>query len=137
MKEISVGKGRIIREGKDIAILSIGHVGNYVVEASKILEKENIDIAHYDMRFVKPLDEDLLHKVAKKYKRIITIEDGTIVGGFGSAILEFMSKNSYSIEIKRLGVPDKFIEQGSFNELIAECGFDVEGIVKEVRNCIK
>jgi 1-deoxy-D-xylulose-5-phosphate synthase len=137
MKEIQIAKGRIIREGKDIAVLSIGNTGNFVVEASSILEKENIDIAHYDMRFVKPLDEELLHKIAKQYTKIITIEDGTIVGGFGSAVLEFMAENSYSIKLKRLGVPDKFVEQGTPNELIAECGFDVDGIAKEIRNYIK
>ncbi len=137
MKEIPVGKGRVISEGKDIAVLSIGPVGNFVVEASKILEKEDIYIGHFDMRFVKPLDKDLLHKVAKQYKRIITIEDGTVVGGLGSAVLEFMSENSYSLEIKRLGVPDKFVEQGYPNELITECGFDVDGIVREVKKCIK
>ncbi|MEA3318073.1 MAG: 1-deoxy-D-xylulose-5-phosphate synthase [Bacteroidota bacterium] len=137
MKKIHVGKGRLIREGEEIAVLSIGHPGNFVVEAAKILEKENINIAHYDMRFVKPIDEDLLHDIAKQYSKIITIEDGTIVGGFGSAVLEFMSENSYYPKIKRLGVPDKFVEQGTPGELIVECGFDVDSIVKEVREISK
>lgn len=129
-KEIPVGKGRKIRDGKDIAILSIGHVGNFVQEASKELAKKRIDIAHYDMRFVKPLDEEILHEVGKNFKSVITIEDGTVVGGFGSAVLEFMSDNGYNPQVKRLGVPDRFIEHGTPKELQKECGFDVEGIIK-------
>lgn len=136
-KEIPVGKGRLIRKGSDIAILSIGHVGNDVVEASKQLAKSNIDVAHYDMRFVKPIDQDILHEVGRKFKTLITIEDGTIVGGFGSAVLEFMSDNGYSVKIKRLGVPDQFIEHGSPKELHRECGFDVEGIIKTVKAMVQ
>jgi len=136
-KEIPIGKGRKIREGKDIAILSIGHVGNFVVEAAKELAKKRIDIAHYDMRFVKPIDEEILHEVGRNFKLIITIEDGTIVGGFGSAVLEFMSDNNYSPVVKRLGVPDRFIEHGTPQELQKECGFDVEGIIKTAKYLVK
>lgn len=132
LKEIPIGKGRLIRKGSDIAILSIGHVGNYVVEASKELEKKHIDVAHYDMRFVKPIDKDILHEIGKNFKNIITIEDGTIVGGFGSVVLEFMSENEYTVSIKRLGIADKFIDHGTPQELHRECGFDVEGIIKTV-----
>lgn len=136
-KEIPVGKGRLVRKGTDIAILSIGHIGNYVVEASKELAKKHIDVAHYDMRFVKPIDKEILHEVGKNFKAVITIEDGTIVGGFGSAVLEFMSENGYSINIKRLGVPDQFIDHGTPQELHRECGFDVEGIIKTVKSMIQ
>ncbi len=136
-KEIPVGKGRLVRKGSDIAILSIGHVGNYAVEASKQLAKKNIDVAHYDMRFVKPIDEEILHEVGKKYKLIITIEDGAIMGGFGSAVLEFMSENGYLVKINRLGVPDQFIDHGTPQELHRECGFDVEGIIKTVKSMIQ
>jgi len=136
-KEITVGKGRLIKEGKDIAILSIGHVGNFVKDASKELAKKRISVAHYDMRFVKPIDEDLLHEVGKNFNTIITIEDGTIVGGFGSAVLEFMSDNGYNPIVKRLGVPDKFIDHGTPQELHKECGFDVEGIIKTAKSLIK
>lgn len=136
-EEIPVGKGRLVRKGSDIAILSIGHIGNYVVEASKELAKKHIDVAHYDMRFVKPIDEEILHEVGKSFKAVITIEDGTIVGGFGSAVLEFMSENGYSINIKRLGVPDQFIDHGTPQELHRECGFDVEGIIKTVKSMIQ
>jgi len=136
-KEIPVGKGRLVRKGSDIAILSVGHIGNYVVEASKELAKKHIDVAHYDMRFVKPIDEEILHEVGKSFKAVITIENGTIVGGFGSAVLEFMSENGYSIKIKRLGVPDQFIDHGTPQELHRECGFDVEGIIKTVKSMIQ
>lgn len=130
MKEVPVGKGRLIRKGSDIAILSIGHVGNYVIEAAKELAKKRIDIEHYDMRFAKPIDNEILHHVGKNFKAVITIEDGTIVGGFGSAVLEFMNDNGYTPVVKRLGVPDKFIDHGTPQELHKECGFDVEGIIK-------
>ena len=136
-KEIPIGKGRLIRKGSDIAILSIGHVGNFVIEASKELAKKRIDIAHYDMRFAKPLDEEILHEVGKKFKHIITIEDGTIVGGFGSSVLEFMNDNGYNPKIKRLGVPDQFIDHGTPQELHRECGFDVEGIIEAAKSEIK
>ncbi|MCD4832304.1 MAG: 1-deoxy-D-xylulose-5-phosphate synthase [Bacteroidales bacterium] len=136
-KEMPVGKGRLVRKGSDIAILSIGHIGNYVVEASNELAKKHIDVAHYDMRFVKPIDKEILHEVGKNFKAVITIEDGTIVGGFGSAVLEFMSENGYSINIKRLGVPDQFIDHGTPQELHRECGFDVEGIIKTVKSMIQ
>ena len=135
--EIQVGSSRTIREGKDIAILSIGHPGNFVVDATTELLKEGIDVAHYDMRFVQPLDEEKLHKVFNNFKKIITVEDGMLKGGFGSAILEFMTDNGYSASIKRLGIPDFFIEQGTQEELTAECGFDREGIIKAVKELLK
>ena len=136
-KEIEIGKGRLIRKGTDVAILSVGHVGNFVIEASKELAKKRIDIAHYDMRFVKPIDEEILHEVGKNFKAVVTIEDGTIVGGFGSAVLEFMSDNGYNTVIKRLGVPDRFVDHGTPQELHRECGFDVEGIIKTVKSLVK
>lgn len=136
-KEIPVGKGKIIRKGTDIAILSIGHIGNLVVEAIDKLEEEHISAALYDMRFVKPLDEELLHKVFKQFKQVITVEDGVISGGFGSAILEFMCDNGYTSRVKRLGVPDRFIDQGTQQELYKECGYDVEGIVETVKTLVK
>ncbi len=131
--EIEIGKGRIITEGEDLAIISIGHVGNSVIKACEKLQKENINIGHFDMRFLKPIDEQLLHQVLKKYKKIITVEDGTIIGGLGSAVLEFMADNNYHLSIKRLGIPDQFIEQGSIEELSKECGFDADGIYEAVK----
>ena len=124
MEMINVGTGRVICEGEDIAILSIGHIGNYATKAIQKLKKENIHPSHYDMRFVKPLDEKLLHKILKKHKFILTVEDGCIIGGFGSAILEFMSENNYLNSLQRLGIPDKIIEHGSQDELYKECNYD-------------
>lgn len=136
-REIPVGKGRLIRDGHDIAILSIGHVGNFVVEATERLKKENVSICHYDMRFAKPLDEEILHRVFKEFEFVITIEDGTITGGFGSAVIEFMTENQYSSRVKRMGVPDRFIDQGTTEELYRECGFDAEGIFTTVKQFLK
>ena len=113
-----------------MAIVSIGHVGNFAALAIEKLEEKGHSIAHYDMRFVKPLDEELLHEIFKKFNKVITIEDGTITGGFGSALLEFASANNYKVQLTRLGVPDKFIEQGTLKELYNECGFHTEGIIK-------
>jgi 1-deoxy-D-xylulose-5-phosphate synthase len=134
---IKAGTGRKITDGKEIAILSIGHPGNFVVEASKKLLTDGIQPAHYDMRFVKPLDEQLLHEIFKRYRKIITIEDGCIEGGFGSAVLEFMAANNYRAEIKILGIPDKVIEQGKPAELRHEAGFDAEAITTAVQAMLK
>ena len=128
MKELEIGKGRCIKKGKDTAILSIGAIGILVKEADIKLLKEDINVSHYDMRFVKPLDEDLLHQIFSEYKNIITIEDGVIKGGFGTAVIEFMVENNYSRKIKRLGIPDKFIEHGTQEELYKLCGYDTESI---------
>ena len=130
MKEIKIGQGRKVRDGKDIAILSIGHVGNFAFQASLMLEKAGIIAAHFDMRFLKPIDEDILHEVLGSYKNIITIEDGTIVGGLGSAVLEFQSDHGYKANIRRLGIPDRFITHAKQEELHHDCGYDVDGIVK-------
>ncbi len=137
LKEVEIGKGRLIRKGTDIAILSIGHIGNSVVEASKELVKKNIDVTHYDMRFVKPIDEKILHEIGRNYKSVVTVEDGTIVGGFGSAVLEFMNDNGYNVRVKRLGVPDKFIDHGTPEELHKECGFDTKSIVSVIKSMVQ
>ncbi|MBP6871285.1 MAG: 1-deoxy-D-xylulose-5-phosphate synthase [Bacteroidales bacterium] len=129
-REMICGKGRRIREGKDVVILSIGHIGNEAEKAAVMLEKENISAAHYDMRFLKPLDEALLHEVFRNFDKIITVEDGTITGGLGSAVLEFMADHQYSAQVTRLGIPDRFIEQGTVGELQRECGFDANGIIR-------
>ncbi len=126
---IEIGKGRKLKEGKDLAILTIGHVGNYATEACEELAKEGVDAAHYDLRFVKPLDEEMLHEVFGSFEKIITVEDGCLQGGMGSAVLEFMAENGYASKVKRLGIPDRLVEHGEQLELQAECGFDVDGIV--------
>jgi 1-deoxy-D-xylulose-5-phosphate synthase len=125
-----------VKEGKEIAILTIGHIGNYAIQACKMLAADGIDAAHYDMRFVKPLDEELLHEVLGKFNKILTVEDGCLMGGFGSAVLEFMADHGYSARIKRLGIPDAIIEHGEQIELHKECGFDPEGIAKAAQQMV-
>jgi 1-deoxy-D-xylulose-5-phosphate synthase len=136
-KAIKTGTGRKIRDGKDIAILSIGHAGNFVTEACKELLADGLQPAHYDMRFVKPLDTALLHEVFQTYDKVITVEDGTIVGGLGSAILEFMADNNYTASVKRLGIPDRIVEHGKPEELYRECGYDAAGIARATREMMK
>lgn len=137
MVEIPIGKGRKIKDGEEIAILSLGHPGNFAAQAIRNLRGEGINPAHYDMRFAKPLDEELLHEVFAKYKKIITVEDGTVVGGFGSAVLEFMAAHQYQASVKILGIPDRLVEHGSLKQLHAECGYDAEGIEAAVRSLVK
>lgn len=136
-EEIKIGTGRNITEGNDCAILTIGHPGNFAQEAIKELKESGISVAHYDMRFVKPIDEELLHTIFSKFKKIITIEDGCIVGGFGTAVMEFMIDNNYQAKIIRLGVPDRFINHGTQEELYYECEFDAPNIVKSVFKLLK
>jgi 1-deoxy-D-xylulose-5-phosphate synthase len=135
-EEIETGKARQISEGDSIAILSIGHPGVNVASVVKKLEKEKTSIAHYDMRFAAPVDKDILHAVFKKFKYIITVEDGILSGGFGSAVLEFMSDNSYDSEVRRLGIPNYFVEHGTQDELYRECGYDAEGIEIAIREAL-
>lgn len=132
MKEMQIGTGRKIKDGEDVAILTIGHIGNYAVEACEKLAKEGLNPAHYDMRFVKPLDEKMLHEIFKNFSKVVTVEDGCLMGGFGSAIIEFMAENNYSAQVKRLGIPDAIIEHGEQIELQKECGFDPDGIAQAV-----
>lgn len=136
LREIKTGTGRKLRGGEEVAILSIGHPGNFAVEACDLLAKEGFYPAHYDLRFVKPLDETLLHEVFSTYKKIITVEDHAIQGGFGSAIAEFMIDNGYAAQITRLGIPDHFIEHGEQKELYRECDFDAKSIMNAVRKLV-
>lgn len=132
LQEMLIGKGRKLRDGKDIAVLSFGTTGNMVVDALNKLSANDLHVGHFDMRFVKPIDEQLLHEVFSKYTKIVTIEDGTIVGGFGSAVLEFMAANNYNVQLKMLGMPDAIIEHGEQPELYAQCGYDADGITKTI-----
>jgi 1-deoxy-D-xylulose-5-phosphate synthase len=129
-ERIQIGKGRKVREGKDVAIISIGHIGNIALEAAEILEKEGISAAVYDARFAKPLDENMLREIFQQFDRIITVEDGCVMGGFGSAVLEFAAENDLHAKVRRLGIPDAVIEHGEQSELYRECGFDAAGIAK-------
>ena len=136
LEEIPVGRGRKLKEGRDLAVITIGPIGNTAAHAIAQVEKENpeLSIAHYDLRFLKPLDEELLHEVGMRFKRIITIEDGIKAGGMGSAVLEFMADHGYSPKIQRIGIPDRFIEHGTVAQLHALCGLDEESIKKVLKD---
>ena len=131
-QKIKIGTGRKVSSGNDIAILTIGHPGNFAQNAIDELKESGVSIAHYDMRFVKPIDEIMLHEIFSKFKKIITAEDGCLMGGFGSAVIEFMADQKYSAEIVRLGIEDKYIHHGTQEELWEEAGFDTTSIVKTV-----
>lgn len=132
-KKLEIGKGRKLKDGSDIAVLTIGHAGNFAASAIRDIKAEGINPAHYDMRFVKPIDEDMLHEVFSNYNKIITVEDGTIVGGFGSAVLEFMNQHNYKAQVTILGIPDAIVEHGSPAQLHHECGYDAEAIMNALR----
>ena len=145
LEEVKVGTGRKLKDGDDVAVLSIGPIGNNVTEAIKILEEsgvrsqesgagsqESVSVAHYDMRFLKPLDEEILDEVGRKFKRIVTVENGVKQGGLGSAVLEWMNDHGYQPEIIRLGLPDQFVEHGKVCELNKIVGLDPESIAKAI-----
>jgi len=136
MKEIEIGKGRKLKDGHGMAILSFGHPGNFAAAAIRNLKSEGIDPAHYDLRFAKPLDEEMLHEVFQRFDKVITVEDGTVVGGVGSAVLEFMAAHQYKADIRILGIPDRIVEHGSQKELHRECGYDAEAIMNTVREMV-
>jgi 1-deoxy-D-xylulose-5-phosphate synthase len=136
-QEIPVGKGRRLKDGEGIAILSLGHPGNFATAAIRELRSEGLNPGHYDMRFVKPLDEQLLHEIFAKYDRILTVEDGTVVGGFGSAILEFQAAHAYQATVRILGIPDRIVEHGTPKELQHECGYDAPAIAAAAREMMK
>ena len=137
MKHIKPGTGRKVKNGEDIAYITIGHIGNKAVEACKILEEQGISAAHYDLRYVKPIDELMLHEVFTKFKQVITVEDGCIQGGMGSAVLEFMGDNGYQAQVKRLGIPDQYIEHGSQEQLYTECNYNTENLVETALSMLK
>ena len=137
MKEIKIGTGRKLKDGEEIAILSLGHPGNFAAAAIRDVKPEGINPAHYDIRFVKPLDEKMLHEIFKNYSKIITVEDGTVKGGLGSAILEFMAENNYNGHVKILGIPDAIVEHGSPKELYNEVGIDANHIAEVIRDMAK
>ena len=130
---IEIGKGRKLKDGKDIAIVSFGHPGNFAQTAIRNLRAEGFDPAHYDIRFVKPLDEALLHEVFSKYQKIVTVEDGTVVGGMGTALLEFMNAHGYQSQIIILGIPDTIVEHGTLKDLHQECNYDAMAIANAVK----
>jgi 1-deoxy-D-xylulose-5-phosphate synthase len=136
-EEIKIGKGRKLKDGEDVAILSFGHPGNFAAAAIRDVKAEGINPAHYDMRFAKPLDEELLHEVFTKFNKVITIEDGTVQGGFGSAVLEFINEHGYKADVKIMGIPDRLVEHGTPKQLYAEIGLDANGIANMLREMVK
>lgn len=132
-QEIPVGRGRTLRQGEEIAILSFGHPGNFAAAAIRDLRSDGLNPGHYDMRFAKPLDEELLHEICRRYPKLITVEDGCVEGGFGSAVLEFMAANGYKNDVRILGIPDRIVEHGTLRELHQECGYDASAIVAAAR----
>lgn len=135
--KVEIGKGRKLRDGSGLAFLSIGHAGNLVTKACEILASDDIHPAHYDLRFIKPLDENMLHEVFSRYTNVVTVEDGCITGGMGSAVLEFMSDHGYSARVVRLGIPDRFIDHGEQAQLYDECGFSPEKIASTAIEIVK
>ena len=133
MTEIAVGRGRCLRPGTDVALLTLGPIGMRVAPLADTLAAEGISVAHYDMRFAKPLDEEMLHDVLRRFGRVLTVEDGVLTGGIGTAVLEFASLHGYSARIRRIGLPDRFVEHGSVDELYAECGMDNASIAQAIR----
>ena len=136
-QKIQIGKGQKLKDGKDIAILSFGHPGNFAATAIRDVRTEGINPAHYDMRFAKPIDGDMLHEVFTNYNKIVTVEDGTVVGGFGSAVLEFMNAHGYKADVKILGIPDRIVEHGTPKQLYEEIGIDANGIAETLREMSK
>ncbi|MGQ1786882.1 MULTISPECIES: 1-deoxy-D-xylulose-5-phosphate synthase [unclassified Saccharicrinis] len=133
-KKIEIGTGEKLKDGEDVAFLTIGPLANKALQACLKLDTEGISAGLYDLRFAKPLDEDLLHEVFNKFKKVITVEDGTIIGGIGSAVIDFMVENGYSAQVKKLGVPDRFVEHGTQTELQHECGFDKQGMIETAKS---
>lgn len=133
MEEITIGKGRELKKGEEIAVLSFGHPGNFAAAAIREVKAVGINAGHYDMRFAKPLDEELLHQIAQQYSKIITVEDGTVLGGFGSAVLEFMARHQYTPTVKILGIPDRIVEHGTVKELLSESHYDAPAIAEMLK----
>lgn len=136
MKEVEIGKGVKLTEGDDIAILSIGHIGNIVADAVEELKAQGMKVAHYDMVFLKPLDESILHETGSKYKAVITVEDGTVVGGLGTAVSEWYCEHGYNVKVRKIGIPDSFIPHGTVPQLYELCGMDINSIKDVVLSLI-
>ena len=133
LEAIPVGKGRMLKDGKDLAVISLGPIGYKAKKSIERVESEkNVSIAHYDLRFVKPLDYEMLDSIGKRFKKILTIEDGVLAGGVGSAVMEFMSDNGYDVSIKRIGIKDNFVQHGSVDELYKICGLDEDSIYSSI-----
>ena len=132
---MEIGKGKCVRKGKDVALVTIGTAGQTAVKVADRLQNEGFDVSVYDMIFVKPLDAKLLHDICSVHGQIVTIEDNALQGGFGSEVLEFVSDNGYDTKVKRFGIPDNFVLHGTQEELIKECGYDADSIYEWIKKC--
>ena len=132
-ERLPIGRGRRLTEGDDMAVLTIGPVGNVAARAVKRAAAEGVSAAHYDLRFARPLDEELLDEVGRRFERVVTVEDGVVRGGVGSAVRDFFDRRGYRTQVRSLGIPDdRFVEHGTPAELYAQCGFDEEGILRAI-----
>ena len=137
LEEVPIGKGRKLKDGDALAVITLGPIGNVAARAIRRAEQEqHCTIAQYDLRFLKPLDEEMLHEIGKRFHCIITVEDGVLKGGMGSAVLEFMADNGYTPQVQRIGVPDTFVEHGTLKELHHLCGMDEDGIYQTILNTL-
>jgi 1-deoxy-D-xylulose-5-phosphate synthase len=134
LEAVEVGKGRVLREGNDVALITIGPIGKQVATVIDEAAQKGVSVAHYDLRFLKPLDSEMLHAIGKKFSRIVTVEDGVITGGMGAAVNEFMSQHGYKPQIRCIGIPDRFVEHGTTQELYRSCGMDNETILETILN---
>ena len=134
LETVEVGKGRLMREGSDVAFLTLGPLGKVMESVIDEAEKQGVSVAHYDMRFLKPIDTDILRQVGEKFRYIVTLEDGCVTGGLGSAVVEYMSEKGYNPTIKVMGIPDKFIEHGAPEELYRVCGMDKDSVLNAILN---
>ena len=131
---MEIGRGRCLKEGERIAVLTIGTVGNFASEAIARMEADGIRVAHYDLRFAKPLDQELLHEVGRKFRCVVTVEDGALRGGVGEAVVAFFCEHGYLPKVVSLGIPDRFVEHGTPAQLYAQCGYDAEGIYRTLKS---
>ena len=132
---LETGRGRRLREGKDVAVVSIGTVGNFAAEAAERAKAEGLSVAHYDLRFAKPLDEELLREVGSRFRQVVTVEDGALRGGVGEAVTAFFNAEGYEVKVERLGIGDAFVQHGTPGELYAQCGYDADGILRALKKC--
>jgi 1-deoxy-D-xylulose-5-phosphate synthase len=132
LETVEVGKGRRMRSGDDVAFITIGPLGKVMESVVDEAVKQGVSVAHYDMRFLKPIDTDILREVGEKFKYVVTLEDGCVNGGLGSAVIEYMAENGYTPKVEILGIPDKFIEHGTPEELYRVCGMDKESVLNAI-----
>jgi 1-deoxy-D-xylulose-5-phosphate synthase len=132
---LPIGKGKKLREGKRVAVLSLGPIGNVAAKAIDLLGETN-QVAHYDMLWLKPMDEGILHEVGRNFQAVVTVENGVVTGGLGSAVLEFMADHDYKPRVRRIGIPDRFVEHGALADLYRLCGMDAESITKAIKDLL-